>query len=143
MAKDIQTSANAIREHLCKKFDLKEVGVIITDSRATPLRWGVTGTVLAHSGFVAIKDYVGQNDLFGRQFAFEKLHVADSLAASAALVMGEGSEQTPLAVVTDVPFVDFQSRNPTQEELDSLIIAKEDDLYAPFLTSVKWEKGKK
>jgi F420-0:gamma-glutamyl ligase len=141
--KDAQQSANMIREHISQKFGLKNFGVIITDSKTTPLRWGVTGTVLAHSGFAAIKDYIGQNDLFGRPFVYEKLHIADSLAASAAFVMGEGAEQTPMAIITDIPQVEFQHRNPTQEELNSLIIAKEDDLYAPLLTSVEWEKGKK
>lgn len=139
--KDMQTSVNAIREHLASKFGLKNFGVVITDSRATPLRWGVTGIALAHSGFLAIKDYIGQPDLFGRPFAYEKLNIADSLAASSVLVMGEGNEQTPLAVMREVPSIEFQSRNPTKEELESLIIAKEDDLYGPLLNSVEWEKG--
>jgi F420-0:gamma-glutamyl ligase len=37
-----------------------------------------------------------------------KVNVADALAAAAVLVMGEGSEQTPLVVIGDVPFVTFQ-----------------------------------
>jgi len=141
--KDPQESANSIREYLVQKFGLKEVGVIITDSKTTPLRWGVTGISLAHSGFAALKDYIGTEDLFGRKFAYEKLNTADTLASGAIVVMGEGSEQTPLALITDVPQVEFQDRNPTQEELQSLVIAPEDDLYAPLLTSVEWKKGKK
>jgi F420-0:gamma-glutamyl ligase len=107
------------------------------------MRWGVTGMSLAHSGFGALKNYIGEKDLFGREFKFEKLNIADSLAASAVLVMGEGSEQTPLAIIEDLPQVEFLERNPTNEELKELKINIEDDLYAPLLKSVMWRKGNK
>ena len=136
-----QVSANNIREYLVKRFGLSEVGVVVTDSKTSPLRWGVTGVALSHSGFSALKNYIGEKDLFGREFQYEKLSIMDSLAASAVVVMGEGSEQTPLAVITDIPFVDFQDRSPTEEELSDLNISIEQDLYSPFLRSVKWEKG--
>lgn len=138
---DAQRSANAIREHLAARFDLEEVGVIITDSRTSPLRLGVTGVALAHSGFAALNDYVGKKDLFGRPLRMTKVNVMDALAASAVLVMGEGSERTPLAVLDDVSFVGFQSRDPSPDELGALRIALEDDLYARLLTSVDWCVG--
>ncbi len=139
--KDVQEVVNEIREYLTKKFNIKFLGVIITDSKATPLRWGVTGMSLAHSGFNALKDYIGEKDLFGREFRFEKLNIADSLAASAVLEMGEGSEKTPIAIIENLPQIEFQDRNPTEEELNSLKIELENDLYEPLLKSVKWEKG--
>src|SRR5579872_1350373 len=40
---DPQKSVNEIREYLQKKFHLSHVGVILTDSKLSPLRWGVTG----------------------------------------------------------------------------------------------------
>jgi len=141
--KDLQKTANGIREYLAKKSNLKKIGVVITDSKATPLRWGVTGMALSHSGFNALKDYIGTKDLFKREFKFEKLNIADSLAAAAVLAMGEGAEQTPIAVIEKASLVEFQERNPTQEELDNLRIKLEDDLYAPLITSLKWQKGKK
>lgn len=139
---DPQNAVNKIREFLANYYGVKHIGVITTDSKTTPLRWGVTGTSLAHSGFSALKSYVGKPDIFGRPLHFEKLNIAESLAASAVVVMGEGSEQTPLAVIEDVPFVEFQERNPSQEELDTLKIELEDDVFYPLLTSVKWQKGK-
>jgi len=57
-------------------------------------------------------------------------------------VMGEGKEQTPLAVIEDVPFVKFQNKNPSKKELKNFHINMEDDLYGPLLKSVKWIKGK-
>jgi putative folate metabolism gamma-glutamate ligase len=138
---DAQRSANVLREHLARRFARAELGVVITDSRTTPLRLGVTGVALAHSGFRALNDYVGQRDLFGRALRMTKVNVMDALATSAVLVMGEGSESTPLAVLDELPFVTFQPRAPSAEELAELRIALEDDLYAPLLTRVDWLRG--
>lgn len=140
---DPQESANKIRSYLKRVRGLGEVGVIITDSKTHPLRWGVTGIAIAHSGFEAVKDYIGKKDLFGRPFEFEKLNIMDSLASAAVLAMGEGSEQTPIAIIEDIPHIKFQDRNPTRKELSDLKISLEDDLFAPMLKSVKWKKGKR
>lgn len=134
-----QAVADAVRAWLCQHFGLRQVGVIITDSSPVPLRWGVTGVAIAHSGFLALNDYIGQADLFGRPLQMTKANVAQALATAAVLVMGEGAESTPLAVINETPFVQFQERAPTDEELHSLHIALQDDLYAPLLTSVVWQ----
>lgn len=139
--KDPQKTANIVRGYLKKRFKIKQVGVIITDSKTSPMRWGVTAIALAYSGFKPLKDYIGRKDLFGRKFEFEKLSIIDSLATSASVVMGEGSEQTPMAVISDIPFVEFQDRNPTKKELEELNIDIDTDVYGPFLKSAKWKKG--
>ncbi|MDZ4228087.1 MAG: coenzyme F420-0:L-glutamate ligase [Candidatus Levybacteria bacterium] len=139
--KNPQKSANKIREYLKKKFHLKNVGVIITDSKTSPLRWGVTSAAIAYSGLKPLKDYIGKKDLFERKFAFEKLSIIDSLASAASVVMGEGAEQTPMAIIKDLSFVEFQDRNPTKKELEDLCISPEKDLYGPFLKNVQWKKG--
>ena len=139
--KSPQESANKIREYLSEKFGLKNIGVIITDSKTTPLRWGVTGIALAHSGFNALCDYIGKPDLFGRPFQYEKLNIADSLASAAVLEMGEGSEQTPLAIIEDLKNIEFQDRNPSDEELESLKIDMKDDLFGAFLENADWQRG--
>jgi len=140
--KNPQESANKIREHLQNKYKLKHIGVLITDSKTTPLRWGVTGIGLSHSGFRAINDYVGTPDLFGREFKMTKVNVMDGLSAAAAVVMGETIEQTPLGIITDIPFVVFQEHNPTPQDLENLAIPIDDDVYGVFLRSANWKKGK-
>lgn len=140
--KDPQKSANAIRSYLVARHKIKNVGVIITDTASVPLRWGQRGVfVLAHSGFSALNSYIGKPDIFGRAFKMTSAAVADALGTAAVLVMGEGAEQTPLAVITDIPFVKFQHRNPTKKELQKLRMPLEDDLYAPLLKAVRWQKG--
>lgn len=137
-----QQVANQLREYLCQKFGVKLAGVIITDSKTTPLRLGTSGTGLAHSGFLALNSYIDKPDLFGRHLKVTQSNILDGLAAAAVLVMGEGDEQTPLATLSDLSFVQFQDHDPTKEELDSLTISLEEDLYAPLLTAVPWVKGK-
>lgn len=140
--KDPQATANRIRLNLKQRFNLRNIGVIITDSKTTPLRWGVTGFALAHSGFTAVKDYIGKPDIFGRKLEYTKLNIADSLAASAVLAMGEGNEQTPIAVIENPPNVVFQDRNPSAKELSDLRVTITEDLYGAFLKKAPWKKGK-
>jgi len=139
--KNIQKTANEVRSYLIKKFNLSNVGVLITDSTCSPLRRGTTGIALAHSGFAALNNYVGKADIFGRPFQVSHSSISGGLAAGVVVVMGEGSEQTPLAVISDLPFVNFQHRNPNTKELAELRISKDEDLFAPFLESVKWKHG--
>jgi len=140
---DPYASANKIREHLVKKFGFENIGVLITDSKTTPLRWGTTGVSIAHSGFSALNDYMGKPDLFDRTMRVTKANVADGLAAAAVVTMGEGQESTPFAIISDLPNVDFQKRNPTYEEINNLKISIDDDVYAPILKRAPWQKGNK
>lgn len=136
-------SANKIRDHLIKKYDLKKIGVVITDSTARPLHYGLEGTAIGYSGFLPQNDFVGKPDLFGRNLTVTYPNIADSLAAAAVLVMGESNEQMPITVIEDVPFIEFQDRNPTKEELDKFYISMDkDDLFDPFLKNMPWQKGK-
>lgn len=139
--RDPQKTANNIRKFLISTFRLKHVGVIITDSKTTPLRRGTTGVAIAHSGFLALKDYIGKPDIFGRKIAVTMLNIAEALASSAVVEMGEGGEQMPIVVIQDVPFVNFQNRNPNKKELKELNIELDEDLYAPILQAAEWKKG--
>ena len=138
---DLQEMANRVRQHLRKRFLIRKLGVIITDSKTMPLRWGTTGVAISYSGFSPLYDYIGKRDIFGRKFKMQKANIVDALAASAVLVMGEGAEQTPLAIIEDVPFIKFQEKNPSKKELKDFLINMDDDLYCPLLKSVKWKKG--
>jgi putative folate metabolism gamma-glutamate ligase len=127
-----------LRERYC----VKEIGVIITDSHTIPLRRGVLGISLAHCGFVPLRDYRGKPDIFGRELKMTQTNVADGLAAAAVVLMGEGSECTPLAIVRDAPFIQFCERPlKPQKPFSSFEIKTEEDLYYPLLSAVPWRKG--
>ena len=139
--KNPQKTANRIREYLLKRDELKHVGITITDSKIIPMRRGITGISVRHTGFAALNDYIDKPDIFGRHLHLTKANVADSLAATAVGVMGEGIEQTPLVLIEDAPYVTFQDRNPTDEELAEMLIPIEEDIYASMLTKANWRKG--
>jgi F420-0:gamma-glutamyl ligase len=137
---DPQLSANMIREHLRTRFGY-DVGVLITDSRITPMRRGTIGLGLTHSGFSALTDYVGTKDVFGNyDLKYTYASLIDGLAAAAVVVMGEGAERTPLVLIEELPFVVFQDRNPNLDELEMLRIPLEEDLYSEMLKAIPWDK---
>lgn len=138
---DGYATAKVIRAYLEKRFDRENVGVIVTDSHSTPLRRGVTGVAIGWSGFIGLKEYANVPDIFGHRFTTHT-NIVDALAAAAVLAMGEGAEQTPLAIISDVPFVDFNPGSPTEEELDFFKPSLEADLFAPLIDYKKLRKGR-
>jgi putative folate metabolism gamma-glutamate ligase len=140
---DPQKSANEIRAYLKKRFSMKNIGVVLTDSTARPLHYGTEGVAIAYSGFAPSNDYIGQPDLFGRPFKISISNILDALASAAVVVMGEGTEQTPIALIEDVPFVRFQDNDPSADELKSFFLSHmEDDLFEPFLKNAPWQPGR-
>lgn len=140
--KDPKKSAKKIREFLRKKFKIKNLGVIITDSRLVPLRRGVVGISIGYFGFKPLRDYRGKKDLFGRKFEMETSNLPDSLATAAVLEMGEGSESTPIAIITEINGIEFIQKEYKPKSFDeSFEISSKEDMFYPFLSAVKWEKG--
>lgn len=112
---------------LKEKFQLQDLGLILTDSHTIPLRRGVVGISLAHSGFRGTKNCIGEADLFGRPLKFTHQDLADGLAAAAVLVMGEGNECQPLALIENAPVIFLNG-----EDDSPLRLKPEEDLYYPF-----------
>ena len=132
-------AAKQIYNFIKKSCHLNNFGIIITDSHCIPSRWGVTGISIAYYGFYPLKDYRGTKDIFGREMKISQSNIADSLATAAVFVMGEGNEQTPIAIIEDIDFVRFEEFDPTDS--NPLEIDKDDDIYAPLLKAIKWQKG--
>lgn len=122
-------AAREIWQYLRKKNRIKNLGVIITDSHATPLRRGVGGVSIGFFGFHPVNDLRGTRDIFGRKLKITTVNIADGLAAAAVLLMGEAAERTPLLLVRGVKFVRFTNRDTYRE----LVIPPKEDLYAPLL----------
>lgn len=127
---DSFASARSLWSFLREKYHLKRVGVLITDSRTTPLRRGVTGIALAWWGFSPLWSYVGQRDLFDRVLSMTCINVVDALATSAVFEMGEGNECTPLAIIKNARRVNFDECSHDAKEVK---ISMEEDLYRPLL----------
>ncbi len=138
LPKDSFASATSLRKKLRTHYKIKNLGILITDSHTSPLRAGVTGIALGYAGFKGLRDYRGAKDIFGRKFKFSQTDVADSLAAAAVLVMGEGNEQIPLSLITDAP-VEFTEKI----DRDELVIGIEDDMYAPLFSHLRTSAKKR
>lgn len=132
LPKDSFLSAKHIRTILKKYYGLKHLGVVITDSRTVQFRAGVIGVALGYAGFYGIRDYKGSADIFGRIFTVSRMDIADSIAATAVLVMGEGNERKPLVAISDAPVKFCNSFNKKE-----LFIPIEDDMYLPFFKKLK------
>ena len=127
LPKDSFKTARFLRNKLRQRYSVRHLGVLITDSRTMPLRAGVTGVAVGYAGFRGIKDYRGTPDIFGRKFKFSRTNIADSLAAAAVLVMGEGNERQPLAIIKKAP-VEFCNKVKRAE----LSINIQEDMYRPL-----------
>jgi len=139
--KKIEHSVWEIYRLIKKNYKVKKFGIIITDSHTVPLRRGVMGIALAYAGLKPLNDYRGKKDLFDRKFKVATTNVVDSLAVAAVLEMGEGTERKPLALITDVPYVEFSSRpyKPKNKSM-KFNIPWQEDLYGPLLNAMKWKK---
>lgn len=131
LPKDSFKTAWFLRKKLQQEYGVWHLGVLITDSRTVPLRAGVTGVALGYAGFRGVKDYRGTPDIFGRKFKFSRTNVADSLATAAVLVMGEGNERQPLAIIEKAP-IEFCNHVHRKE----LHIDIQDDMYRPLFSKL-------
>lgn len=132
-------AAKQIYNFIKKNYSLNDFGIIISDSHCTPLRYGTIGISVAYHGFYPLRDYRGTKDIFEREMKISQSNVADSLAAAASFIMGEGDEQTPIAIIEDIDFVKFEEFDAAKS--NPLEVDKDNDIYAPLLKSIKWRKG--
>jgi coenzyme F420-0:L-glutamate ligase len=131
LPKDSFKAAAKLRRELMKRYKVKRLGVLIPDSRVMALRAGAVGMAMGYAGFRGIRDYRGTPDIFGRTMKVSRTNVPDSLSSAAVLVMGEGAERQPLAVIEGAP-VEFVERVNRKE----LSIPPEHDMYRPFFEQV-------
>lgn len=96
---DPDASARAIRAAL-KEESGARVAVVIANSMGRAWRIGTVGTAIGCAGLTVLEDRRGRAvDLYGRTLQATVIAIADSVAAMAALAMGEGDEGTPVALV--------------------------------------------
>jgi len=103
-----------------KEFGLKNLGVIIADSRVQPLRKGTIGIAIATAGFEPIEDLRGLPDLFNRPMEITMRAIADDLASAAQFLLSEADQQTPVVIIRNskVEFTESPQLTPemTPEE---------------------------
>lgn len=118
-----------IHGYLCKKFTIKNLGLMSIDSKIEPFRRGTVGVAQDIFGFNPTKDYKGKEDLFGRRFEMTSVNIADSLASAACYLMGEGNECCPLLIIRGAENVEFGNKF----SMANTQLAKEDDMFRDIL----------
>ncbi|AEH06132.1 coenzyme F420-0:L-glutamate ligase [Methanothermococcus okinawensis] len=122
LPKDPDKSASELRKMIEEKTG-KKIGVIINDSMGRPFRKGSCGVAIGVSGICTLWDRRGEEDLFGRPLHTTEVGIADELAATASVVMGQSNEGIPLVIIRNapVPFVEGNGKD--------LIRKKEEDIF--------------
>ena len=124
LPQDPDASARRMRKRI-KQLTGKQVGVVICDTRSRPFRKGQVQESIGVAGLSPLIDYRGQKDLFGYTLRFKNVAIADELASAAELVMGQGRERTPVAIIRGLTRIRFQDRASSK----ILTVDAEDDLF--------------
>ena len=104
------------------------IGVIVADSVGRAWREGTVGLAIGVSGLPARLDRRGEPDLFGRPLHVTEVGIADSIASAASIVMGEGAEGRPAALVRGLSFEDRSEAERAGRARD-LVRLRERDLF--------------
>jgi len=102
----------------------KKIGFILIDSHVNPMRVGTTGFALGIAGIKSIKDCRGTLDLYHKPVLITRMNLADDLAATAHLVMGETAESTPIVLIKGAPIKVTDNFDP-----DEVVIPKDECMY--------------
>ncbi|MDA4112373.1 MAG: coenzyme F420-0:L-glutamate ligase [Thaumarchaeota archaeon] len=96
---------------------ISNLGVILSDSRVTPTRLGTIGIALSTAGIRPTVDMRGETDLFGRKLKVTLRAIADQVASTAQLVMGEAGEGVPIALIKGVDIAFAKPKNAFEKEM--------------------------
>jgi|Deesub1362A_J573_1020465.scaffolds.fasta_scaffold00049_98 coenzyme F420-0:L-glutamate ligase/coenzyme F420-1:gamma-L-glutamate ligase len=113
-------SAERIRRRL-ESLTGKTIGVIITDTNGRCFRKGVTGFAIGISRVKAMKNWIGDVDLYGNPLEVTVEAVADEIAAMANLLMGEGADGLPVVIVRGLDLIGEGS-------MDEIYRSEEEDI---------------
>jgi coenzyme F420-0:L-glutamate ligase/coenzyme F420-1:gamma-L-glutamate ligase len=119
---DPDASAARLREALQPTH--ADISVIVSDSLGRAWRMGTMGTAIGVAGMLPLRDQCGDTDLFGRTLVATVTGVADEIAAAASLMMGEGGEGVPAAIVRGARFVSAEGSGSA-----TLIRSAQQDLF--------------
>lgn len=95
--------AERLQQELRKKYKLKNLGIIISDSTCAPMRVGVHGISIGYFGFEGVEDVRGSKDIFGKPLKVTRRNLADSLADAATILMGESDARVPFVIIRGAP----------------------------------------
>ena len=124
-------TVDALRRTLIKHYEIKNLGVILTDSFILPLRSGVINIAVAYSGFYGVENLINKKDLCKRPLKMTLVNKADALATAAGFCMGESNNKMPLCLIRGAK-VKFTATSRAKE----MHYPFKKDFYYPFLKNI-------
>jgi coenzyme F420-0:L-glutamate ligase/coenzyme F420-1:gamma-L-glutamate ligase len=121
-------AARKIRDQIMRLIG-KKVAVIIGDTYSRPFRRGQVEFAIGLAGVDPFRDYRGKRDLYGYVLKVKNVALADEIASAAELVMGQGDEGIPVAIVKKVRRAELDGVFSAR----SLNISREEDLFRETL----------
>ena len=124
LPRDSDDSARRIRRKIMGVTG-KKVAVIISDTYSRPFRKGQVEFAIGIAGINPFRDYRGERDLYNYVLKVKNIAVVDEIAAAAELVMGQGSEGIPVAIVKNLDRAELTEGY----SIVDLFISKREDLF--------------
>lgn len=128
LPEDSDESARKIRAEIMRLTG-QRVAVIICDTYSRPFRKGQVEFAIGLAGVNPFKDYRGQRDLYDYVLKVKNVALADEIASAAELIMGQGDEGIPVAIVKNVKRAELSGTFSAE----SLNISREEDLFRETL----------
>lgn len=119
-----------VHEFLCKKFSIKNLWIIITDSTTRPLKWWVVWIAICSYWINPLIDKRGEKDIFWKELSITQINVIDALSASAVYMMWETNETQPIVIARNIPWVEYSIEDTLYEKMK---IPPEKDLFRDLL----------
>lgn len=112
--KNPDASAARLGEEL-EKLSGKKLSVIVTDTNGRAFKIGQTGAAIGIYKIKPVKHWIGEKDLFGKILEITEEAIADELAGTANLLMGEGAGGTPVIVIRGLDY--YYNENTSIREM--------------------------
>jgi len=121
---DPDKTARRLRTEIMR-LTSRRVSVVICDTYSRPFRRGQVEFAIGMAGIKPFKDYRGQRDLFGHVLRVKNVAIVDEIASAAELVMGQGKEAIPVAIIKNLN----RAEESESSSIRDLNISKQEDLF--------------
>jgi coenzyme F420-0:L-glutamate ligase/coenzyme F420-1:gamma-L-glutamate ligase len=121
---DPDESARRLRSRI-KTLSGKSVGVVVSDTYSRAFRRGQVNFAIGIAGLSPFFDYRGTKDLFGYTIRVKFAAVADEVAGAAELLMGQGREALPVAIIRGLRRITLSEDASSKD----LVISQNEDLF--------------
>jgi len=128
LPEDPDKSAKKLLSEIAK-LTRKRVAVVVCDTYSRPFRRGQVGFTIGIAGINPFIDYRGQKDLFSYTLKVKNAAIADEIASAAELVIGEGKEAIPVAIIKNLTRAKWTKKTSTKD----LLVSKQEDLFKETL----------